>query len=468
MTPAYLVSFVDHVAVRSGAAGPSLAFASGSVSLERCSPTLVEALASLSARPATEGELLERVVAAEGRSGGARLLYYLGKFDEMSLLRRTVESEGAALATLVPFSPRPTGAGIDPATPGVAYRLSRFAWVRLVGSELILESPLAHSRIVLHDVRALGVLNAFRTPRTREEAAEANPGLAPATVGLLMGMLLRCGGLSAAPELPGVGEPEPLRTWEFHDLLFHTRSRMGRHRNGFGATHRFLGQSDPLPAVKPPGPGPFRSFSAPDITAVAGSDPPFTAVLEGRRSVRTHGSPAISVDELGELLFRAARVRATRPPGSVPYEHGSRPYPGGGACYELEIYPVVRECEGLDPGMYHYCPSRHGLEPIAASSATIEALLDHADWAAAQHGRPQILLVVTARFARITWAYEGMAYAAVLKHVGALFQTLYLVAEAMDLAACALGGGDADLFAEASGTDYLVESSVGEFMVGRR
>jgi hypothetical protein len=38
----------------------------------------------------------------------------------------------------------------------------------------------------------------------------------------------------------------------------------------------------------------------------------------------------------------------------------------------------------------------------------------------------------------------------------------------MGLAACALGGGDSDLFADAAGTDYLVESSVGELVLGSR
>ena len=59
-----------------------------------------------------------------------------------------------------------------------------------------------------------------------------------------------------------------------------------------------------------------------------------------------------------------------------------------------------------------------------------------------------------------------MAYAASLKNAGVLMQTLYLVATAMGLAGCALGGGDSDLFAAAAGTDYFAEPAVGEFMLG--
>ena len=63
--------------------------------------------------------------------------------------------------------------------------------------------------------------------------------------------------------------------------------------------------------------------------------------------------------------------------------------------------------------------------------------------------------------------FEAMAYALVLKHVGVLYQTMYLVATAMGLAACGLGSGDNVHFAEATGIDAMVEDNVGEFMLGR-
>jgi len=73
---------------------------------------------------------------------------------------------------------------------------------------------------------------------------------------------------------------------------------------------------------------------------------------------------------------------------------------------------------------------------------------------------------LTARFARVAWKYQTMAYAVMLKHVGVVMQTLYLVATAMGLAPCGLGGGSAELFARASGLDPLVEGSIGELFLG--
>jgi SagB-type dehydrogenase family enzyme len=79
---------------------------------------------------------------------------------------------------------------------------------------------------------------------------------------------------------------------------------------------------------------------------------------------------------------------------------------------------------------------------------------------------PQVVLIVTARFGRVMWKYHGMAYSLILKHVGVLYQTIYLVGTAMGLGVCGLGGGDAADFAAASGLAYHAEGSVGELVIG--
>ena len=61
-----------------------------------------------------------------------------------------------------------------------------------------------------------------------------------------------------------------------------------------------------------------------------------------------------------------------------------------------------------------------------------------------------------------------MAYALLLKDLGVILQSLYLVATSMGLAGCAQGGGDSLLFSNLIGCDDLVESSIGEFALGSR
>ena len=60
------------------------------------------------------------------------------------------------------------------------------------------------------------------------------------------------------------------------------------------------------------------------------------------------------------------------------------------------------------------------------------------------------------------------AYALIMKNVGSIYQQMYLVATALHLAPCALGGGNADHFAAAAGLDYYTEGSVGEFVLSSR
>jgi SagB-type dehydrogenase family enzyme len=80
----------------------------------------------------------------------------------------------------------------------------------------------------------------------------------------------------------------------------------------------------------------------------------------------------------------------------------------------------------------------------------------------------QVVIVVSARFDRVMTKYGTGGYALILKDVGVLMATMYLVATAMELAPCALGGGDGELFARMIGSSFDEETSVGEFMLGRR
>jgi SagB-type dehydrogenase family enzyme len=226
------------------------------------------------------------------------------------------------------------------------------------------------------------------------------------------------------------------------------------------------GRFDPLPARRPPfASGPAIALPAPDASDDA--DPALFAVLGARRSVREHDPDhPLTAAQLGEFLHRCARVATVARDGR--HEISLRPSPSGGALHGLEIYPVITDVAELAPGMYHYDPFDHLLEPVPARDAVVQQLLGRARAAAAGAATPQVLLVVSCRFGRVMWKYQGLGYALVLKDVGALYQTMYLVATAMGLAPCALGSGDTELFARATGLDQLTEASVGEFLLGSR
>ncbi len=80
---------------------------------------------------------------------------------------------------------------------------------------------------------------------------------------------------------------------------------------------------------------------------------------------------------------------------------------------------------------------------------------------------PQILITIAARFGRMSWKYSSIAHALILKDVGVLMQTFYLMATDMGLGGCAIGITNIDLFAKMTGIEFHVEGPVGQFAIGR-
>ncbi len=408
------------------------------------------------------GELTE-LAGRDGLASAAVFHSLLEGLRKRGLLARSLRLEGSVIARLAPAAPQARG----PAPrEGVRYSLSRFAFTHVVDGDLVLEMPLCEGRMWMPTWHGPALLGALTQPKRPEDFMVTVPGIPPEAAAAFLRMLVEAGLLTETGSEGVPHEPEVLATWEFHDLLFHRQTRWGKRQGLYGgATYRFRGLL-PEPGRKPPFAGEKLSLEVPDLAEVERRDPPFTAVLERRRSIREHGTRPVTRAELGELLYRAVGHRQIIFPGRG--EGVARPYPSGGAIYETEVYVVVNQCEGLEAGLYHYRGEEHALYRVSGPTPDLELLLKSAMTGALFKAVPQVMLILTARFARMAWKYETMAYAAMLKHVGVIFQTLYLVATAMGLAPCALGGGSGEMFAGASGLDPLVEGSVGEFILGTR
>ncbi len=410
------------------------------------------------------GHSLDELTVLAGREGlthAAILHSLLEGLRSQGSLARSLHLEGHVIATLSPAAPRALGAA---PREGARYGLSRFVFTHVVEGKLVLENPLAEGRVWMASWHGPALLGALTAPTRPEDFRAAVPGIPPELATAFLRMLLEVGALTEQGADGTVAEPEALATWEFHDLLFHRQTRWGQREGLFGgATYRFRGRL-PQPGKKPLPPDEPLSLEVPDMEALQRTDPPFTAVLERRRSIRVHGSRPVTRAQLGELLYRAVGLRRVVFPGRGEGE--GRPYPAGGALYETEVYVIANRCEGLEAGLYHYHVDGHALYRVSGRTPDMELLLRTAMAGTLVDTPPQVMLVLTARFAKVAWKYETMAYAAMLKHVGVIFQTLYLVATAMGLAPCGLGGGSAEMFARASGLDPLVEGSVGEFLLG--
>lgn len=446
----------------------------GRVSLRAVAPVLLDALRRLDS-PGEDEDRLAKLVRDVGNGFLARWFYYLEYLSRRGLLCYSADMNGTRLATLAAVSSA-FAANPAPVVPGRRYVLSRFAYLRGEGGEAVLESPLAHARVVLNDCRTAALVGALAAPVTAKELAARVGGVPADAVLRVFTLLLRAGmlGEASAGGTCAVDEDPALQTWAFHDLLFHARSRRGRFDAPYGGTSRLADRLAPPPALKPAPAGETRELYRPDLAQLERDDPPLAWVQERRCSVRDFDAERpITERQLGEFLFRVARVKDRRraevmtPHGSICMDFAARPYPAGGGLYELEVYAAVNLCANLEPGLYHYDPSRHRLARLCGRTDEVASLLrDAAESTTIPEADLQVLLILAARFPRVAWKYESIAYALILKHVGVVFQTMYLVATAMGLAPCAVGGGDADLFARAAGTDYCAETSVGEFLLG--
>jgi oxazoline/thiazoline dehydrogenase len=439
-------------------------------------PEIVDAMQRLTPPGEEEERLNESILAAGGVTSLAKWFYCLNGLGERGLIHKSLEVEGRRLATFVPFGKSLGERNVRQArmTTSTRHRLSRFTYLRRQGADMVVESPLANGRVVLHDSRAAMLVASLAAPVSLEELATTAGDVPIEAAKAFVDLLALAQFLEQVDGADLNGEPDLLETWEFHDLLFHSRSRRGRSDAPCGGTFR-LAHRPPPAAIKKTAAKKIHPLYRPDLEQMERGDPPLAFVQERRRSLREYADRPITAQQMGEFLYRAARVKdqwttnVSTHTGKVPLDFVSRPYPSGGAMYELEFYASVRACQGLDAGLYHYDPVEHQLARVEGSARDLAALLDDASASAAIDPKTlQVLIVLAARFERIAWKYESIAYALVLKHVGVVYQTMYLAATAMGLAPCALGCGDSDVFARASGNDYYRETSVGEFLLGSR
>ena len=342
--------------------------------------------------------------------------------------------------------------------PETRYRLSRFALIRQDGDEMVLESALTPCRFIIHKKELSELL--FRL------CGGMVPDTSETEFGALLAALYATGIIEAAHG-EQTDPQDPLDAWEFHDLFFYSRTQKGRHLFPIGGTYRFAGKRNSPPVVKPLVSEDIISLNRPDGILLDKMAQPFEKILEARRSKRKYSKTPVSLAELAAFLFYSSRIQGLVHDDAHEDIVSLRPSPSGGARHAFEIYPFVRECKNCDPGVYRYCPREHGLEKIKFPDKTIQKLLDWNPHKVISPIPPHITLYISARFERMSWKYESIAYKLIQQDLGCLYQTFYLVAEAMDLGPCALGDVDTVLLGQVLEIDWQIEPFIGGFTLGK-
>jgi putative peptide maturation dehydrogenase len=146
---------------------------------------------------------------------------------------------------------------------------------------------------------------------------------------------------------------------------------------------------------------------------------------------------ALSFAQFSAVMHRAWCARAVDEyaPGVTLLKKG---VPSAGGLHPTEAYVLVQRVEGISPGLYHYHPVDHALEPLRTLDSAQAATLSRSFVAAqAYFVDVPVLVIPTSRFRRNFWKYRNhaKAYRALILDVGHLSQTMYLAATELGLAA---------------------------------
>lgn len=147
-----------------------------------------------------------------------------------------------------------------------------------------------------------------------------------------------------------------------------------------------------------------------------------------RRSVRSYRDVALSLADVGQLLWAAQ---------GITQGERLRTAPSAGALYPLELYLVAGRVEGLGAGVYKYRPERHSLTRLAAEdrrAALAEAALGQQFIA-----RAPATLVLAGVYERTAKRYGERAPRYVHIEIGHAGQNVCLQAVALGLGSVTVG-----------------------------
>lgn len=182
-------------------------------------------------------------------------------------------------------------------------------------------------------------------------------------------------------------------------------------------------------------------------------------LLDARATCRNFdASRPLSIAVFAELLQRVYAASALSRTSDVPVI--KRGVASAGGLHPVEAYLLVQRVEGLAPGLYHYHPVEHALQPLQTLGADPARDLA-ARFVAQQHwfADAAVMAVLVARFARNHWKYRRHAksYRAMVLDAGHLSHQQYLVATELGLGAfitAAINEGDVE---DAFGLDPMEE-----------
>jgi len=157
--------------------------------------------------------------------------------------------------------------------------------------------------------------------------------------------------------------------------------------------------------------------------------------LANRRSHRNFQNRAISAQQLSQILWAAYGITLPNPHPAL--RGGLRTTPSAGATFPLEIYAVVGNVEGIEPGVYRYIADGHKI--VRVIDRDVRSELAEAALGQRMVREAPASVFFSAVFSRTTGVYGERGRRYVYMEIGHSAQNVYLQAEALGLGTCAIG-----------------------------
>jgi SagB-type dehydrogenase family enzyme len=218
--------------------------------------------------------------------------------------------------------------------------------------------------------------------------------------------------------------------WNYHDSTKHsyTSVRTNPHFLDF--------KNQPLPFKVYPTLEPSRlptdvlQTGVAALSAISETIPGRTVMpadVDGRVDIRGGITSAPNLNALAQLLYLSAGI--TR----------QRKYPGGeiyfraaactGALYEVELYLVSGDLDGLEAGVYHFAPAEFGLRQLRRGD--YRSVIVEATGGEPAIAQAPVILICTCTYWRNAWKYQARTYRHFGWDNGTLLANLLAVATAL-------------------------------------
>lgn len=171
--------------------------------------------------------------------------------------------------------------------------------------------------------------------------------------------------------------------------------------------------------------------------------------FEKRRSLREYAPAPLTCEDLAVLLHYSCGLTGDR---ANPFMRAS---PSAGALYALEMYPVLFNVQGIEPGAYHYDVREHALESVHLG-AHQKALWEYS-FRQDLVLQASFMFILTAIPGRLQWKYGERAYRHLLLEAGHIAENIYLAGTGADIGICTIGGFQDDQIAQLLFVDGVQE-----------